>query len=101
MRLSDLDPVWIVTGDGRHGMGVTFECPCAKCRAAGPPYEARRLFAMFSNPIDGGPPEPPDGRPSPRWKRSGDTFETLTLTPSIDASASGHWHGFITNGEVT
>jgi len=24
----------------------------------------------------------------------------LTVTPSIDASASGHWHGFITAGEV-
>ncbi len=38
------------------------------------------------------------------WKRgSGDTFETLTLTPSIDANVdiAGHWHGFITNGEVT
>lgn len=30
-----------------------------------------------------------------------DDFETLTLTPSIDASASGHWHGFITNGEAS
>ncbi|SRR5260370_31587532 len=24
----------------------------------------------------------------------------LTVTPSIDASASGHWHGFITKGEI-
>lgn len=24
----------------------------------------------------------------------------LTVTPSIDASKSGHWHGHITNGEV-
>lgn len=23
-----------------------------------------------------------------------------TVTPSIDASASGHWHGHITNGEI-
>lgn len=29
------------------------------------------------------------------------TFEALSVTPSIDASASGHWHGFITNGEIT
>ena len=27
-------------------------------------------------------------------------IDDLTVTPSIDASASGHWHGFITNGEV-
>lgn len=25
----------------------------------------------------------------------------LTVTPSIDASKSGHWHGFITNGECS
>lgn len=25
--------------------------------------------------------------------------ENVTVTPSIDASASGHWHGSITNGE--
>jgi hypothetical protein len=35
------------------------------------------------------------------WTRAaGDTFETLTLSPSIDASPAGHWHGFIQNGEV-
>lgn len=103
MKLTDLSPVWIVTGDGRRGMGVTFCCPCPTCRAATPVGEerGRRLFAMFSNPVDGGPPEPADDGPSPRWLRAGETFETLTLTPSIDASASGHWHGFITNGELT
>ncbi len=34
------------------------------------------------------------------WTRTGDDFATMTCTPSIDASASGHWHGFITNGEI-
>lgn len=24
----------------------------------------------------------------------------LSVTPSIDASAAGHWHGYITNGEI-
>jgi hypothetical protein len=27
-------------------------------------------------------------------------FHDISVTPSIDASASGHWHGFITNGEI-
>ena len=27
-------------------------------------------------------------------------FATMTITPSIDASASGNWHGFIVNGEI-
>ena len=39
----------------------------------------------------------------PRWfdvPGKGETFETLTLTPSVDASAAGHWHGHVTDGEV-
>jgi hypothetical protein len=27
-------------------------------------------------------------------------IEDLTVTPSIDASSSGHWHGHITNGKI-
>lgn len=58
---------------------------------------------MFTNPID------PDGwvgrtgwgSPGLTWHRDGNSFETLTLEPSCDFSASGHWHGRITNGEVT
>lgn len=44
------------------------------------------------------------------WQISGDNpkfdglnhfgFENVTLTPSIDASSSGHWHGFVKNGEI-
>jgi hypothetical protein len=32
---------------------------------------------------------------------SGVDFNTISVTPSIDASAAGHWHGHITNGEIT
>lgn len=31
---------------------------------------------------------------------AGCDFNTITVTPSIDASASGNWHGFITNGVI-
>ena len=34
------------------------------------------------------------------WSFNGNDFSTLTVTPSIDASASGNWHGFIINGEI-
>jgi hypothetical protein len=30
----------------------------------------------------------------------GATFESLTVTPSLDGSKGGLWHGFITNGEI-
>lgn len=35
------------------------------------------------------------------WTFEGNDFSTLTVTPSIDASASGNWHGFITNGRIS
>ncbi len=34
------------------------------------------------------------------WAFEGNDFATLTVTPSIDASESGNWHGHITNGEI-
>lgn len=34
------------------------------------------------------------------WTFSTNDFNTMTVTPSIDASNSGHWHGCITNGEA-
>lgn len=42
----------------------------------------------------------------PTWKREGDTLETLTLSPSIDASSHDHrghkgWHGHVAAGEVS
>lgn len=85
MRLTDLDPRWTAS-PGRHGQGIRFLCPACRVGCCG---------ANFDAPLDGGPP-----LPTPTWSRTGDTFETLTLAPSIDASAAGHWHGFITNGEV-
>lgn len=33
------------------------------------------------------------------WEIKG-TFENMTVKPSLDASASGHWHGFITDGII-
>lgn len=100
MRLADLDPRWavdkaIVIGGvarvypDRDGMAISFDCPC--CRK-------ERLAVWFANPIDGLPPT--DDAGGRLWERHGDSFENLTLAPSIDASAFGHWHGFIVNGEV-
>jgi len=91
MLLTELDPNWWTTIAGRTGMGLTFLCPHCKTQYLG---------VWFSNPLDGGAQATPDLNPAPRWLRTGDTFETLTLTPSIDASASGHWHGHIHNGEI-
>ena len=96
MRLSELNPRWCAAGDSRHGMGITFECP--HCRT-------QRLGVWFVNPIDGGPKEheliEDHHMGGPEWTRTGTTFDDLSLSPSIDASAFGHWHGYITNGSIT
>lgn len=106
MRLTDLNPQWLDSGgEGvsnaddtpapeRHGIAVGFDCPCGN---------GERVCIMLRNPLDGGPALL-DGRPS--WERTGDTFETLKLAPSIQrADPNGcRWHGFIGKdipGEVT
>ena len=103
MRLVDLEPEFLsMGGEGvtnsatgepvpkTHGVGVLFNCPC------GNHEEDHRCYVPFANPIGPGP-----GRDGDRgWKRTGETFETLTLTPSILRLGGCGWHGFITNGEV-
>jgi hypothetical protein len=78
----------------RHGVGLVCQCPC------GDHDEGHELYVGFANPLDGGPALDS----GPRWQRTGDTFDTLTLTPSIlrsRAKGGCGWHGFITNGNVT
>lgn len=105
MRLTEFDPRWFTFAHPADGadirIGLTFLCPhCRKQRLAvqfDPPIDPAGLFAKF-------------GVQFPRtgliWGRYGDTFETLTLTPSIDVSRGatiefeGHWHGSITAGEI-
>lgn len=88
MRLVDLNPRWLGTTDGVEGWGVELDCPCG-CSS--------RLPVPFTPALDGTPG--PYGHRG--WARLGDTFETLTLSPSIlrPAPQCG-WHGYIRNGEI-
>jgi hypothetical protein len=131
VRLVDLDPRWFGAGgagiynsapDGtlvpapaRHGVGVSFLCPCPNCTAKRTGERDKdfhlRHFISFTNPIDGGPSfsslAAGDTRDDPHWTRIGDTFDTLQLSPSIlsDPAKGGcGWHGYIGQtvpGEVT
>lgn len=100
-RLVDAEPRFVFSGgEGvtdangqpvpkREGVGVSFACPIHEGYC--------RVYVPFTNPIDGGP------APDPRitWERQGETFETLTLTPSIKVlggSEGCEWHGFIRAG---
>jgi hypothetical protein len=90
VRLSDLNPEFLSHG----GSGVT--------TADGHPVPVTEGvgYVPFANPIG---PGPGMGLSGPRWQRTGDTFETLTLTPSVfrvKGKGGCGWYGFITNGEV-
>ncbi len=101
IKLTSLNPKWVGYGgervtnaDGsaipeRHGVGLSFLCPClGKC--------GQRVYLSFENPLDDKGPIANDGRDI--WIRTGDTFENLTLTPSIQRRASCSWHGYLTRG---
>lgn len=113
MKLTDLNPKWFAE-DGRIGQGVVFDCPhCQKTR----------LAVTFANPTDGGAPlrlgkflplmkavangeRPGEDFPGDivppgfLWQRTGEAFDAMTLSPSVDASPSGHWHGWVQGGEA-
>jgi len=67
----------------RHGIGISFDCPCG-CDD--------RAFVAFKQPLDGGPPIDGDRH---TWDRTGDTFEALQLRPSIQRIGGCGWHGFV------
>jgi hypothetical protein len=101
MRLIDLHPQFYGAGGDaitdkhgnpvpeRHGLGVTFDCPCG-CE--------HPIAIPFVNPLDGGPKHGDDPRRG--WQRTGDSFETLTLSPSILRMDGCGWHGWVTEGEI-
>lgn len=96
MKLVDLNPRMAISRAlaggswseaAKRNVGMTLDCPC--CRAT-------RLMVHFRNPIGGTAPEPVERL----WDRTGDSFDTMTLSPSIDASAVGHAHFSIAQGLI-
>ena len=108
VRLVDLKPAWIDHGD-RRGLGVAFDCMVGHHRFQGAEVPCTiRNWILFANPLDGGPAWPGNSRTlivacfpggwdteiagcgTCRWTRKGDAFDTLSMTPSVDAGACGH-----------
>lgn len=96
MRLAELQPRWI------HPNVFIFVCPCCRnmllsCKnAVMSSHEQYELFESLggwrSRHIV------PCNR-NHAWTITG-TLPEITVTPSLDASAAGHWHGHITAGEI-
>lgn len=99
MKLSDLSPKWI------HRDLFVFKCPCCQkiwlsCKMA--PMSHGDQFDIFEKEFgeDWNAVVSPC-KPDAVWNIDYTDFDLMTVTPSIDASHSGHWHGFIRNGETT
>jgi hypothetical protein len=102
MKLTDLNPEFVGHGGDemsdlqgnpiprREGVAISFDCPC------GGVWCGQRPMIFLNPPMDGGATLPG----TTTWKRTGDTFETMTLAPSIQRMSSCRWHGFITDGEI-
>jgi hypothetical protein len=120
MRLLDLDPKWLIE-DGRK-VGFVFRSPAKPEWWQTCFFEAGRKFLVCRDPecykqdrwdcphsqiglvrAAGIQDSKVQGcKIDCAWTTHGELdFATLTVTPSIDGSAGGLWHGFITNGVCT
>lgn len=93
--LIDLAPAWVPSPASRNaysrpvpaydGAGISFNCPCGNSSAA------HRAVIMFENPVGA-------STVTSGWRRSGETFSVLTLTPGIRQSCG--WAGMLTAGQL-
>ena len=100
IKLADLNPIFVSHGgegitNSKTGepvpysdkIGINFDCPCGN---------GERVFIAFENPVHGAPPIETKNH---TWKRKGEEFETMSLTPSIRRMDKCKWNGFLTDGE--
>jgi hypothetical protein len=97
VKLVELDPRWLALESGGPRVGLSFECP--HCRD-------QRIAVLFHHSGVGAFAEDQyimahGGAGKHVWEMSGTDFTNISLSPSVDASAHGHWHGYVRNGEVT
>lgn len=102
MRLVDLEPRWI------HPNVFIFRCPCCvgtdralwlSCRRNAPmPHEEQDDLFRANSPGKGEIVVGTD--PTCVWTVSSDSFETMTVSPSLDYSKARHWHGNISSGGI-
>lgn len=92
MKLTDLNPRWFVLEENGPRVGLTFDCPHCQKERLGVAFhhlgreaiEDQYIFAHSSE--------------KHIWTMTGEDFHDLTLSPSVDASGAGHWHGSISSG---
>jgi len=95
VKLKDLEPRYFGLDDTGRTVGLTFLCPHCLKERLGVFFHERGQEAVQDSYIKAHSPGT-----NHIWTKTGMSFDNLTLEPSIDASATGHWHGFILNGEI-
>jgi hypothetical protein len=119
MKLTDLDPRWLMDGDRKVGFVFKsptdpnwwqtcfFEagrkllcCPDSSCYLKDEEYCPHSQIGLCA--AAGVNPDHIQGckRECAWTAHSPLEFAALTVTPSLDGSAGGLWHGHITNGEI-
>lgn len=115
MKLTELEPRWFSAGESSGIAGISFQCPHCAGLPAGDPNKSRLGVRIdHSAPhiisVTGDPAITHIPTNQQVWQISGDVpsfdgeihggFDNVTLTPSVDASKLGHWHGYIVAGEI-
>ena len=109
MRLTELDPRWLHRDGVRQGF--VFRCPhcqniylscfivpqqCVMGRD-----EDDGQYGLFRTVLpESDTHEIVPCRANFSWQMTGSDFGDMTIAPSIDASPAGHWHGWITAGQI-
>lgn len=99
MKLVDLEPRWI----SEHVF--VFLCPCCRkdwlsCKDVAMSNKQQRL--LFDSVFGEGGWNATHvlTKEKTAWRISSRSFADMSVTPSLNASASGNWHGHITKGEI-
>jgi antirestriction protein len=98
VKLSELEPHWI------HPNVFVFHCPHCRevwltCKNIA--MKSQEQFDLFEKTFgDEWNMFVVPASESYAWNIQGSDFNSMSVSPSVDASASGHWHGHIMNGEV-
>jgi hypothetical protein len=110
MKLISLDPRWLMKDGVRKGFVFRTPVPNPKkvrfwqsCFFEPTPHAEQRK--MFDDALpETGASQVQGCNAACGWTLTGTpedaSFDTITITPSLDGSAGGLWHGYITAGEI-
>lgn len=107
MRLTELEPKWLMHEGMR--VGFIFRSPANRdwwqsCMLV--PMTRAMQFLLFKSALNSYDDayEVQGCKEGCLWRSMPDgenaSFDTISITPSIDGSPGGLWHGHITNGEI-